>query len=257
MTQFRMRLEPLDNPVQSDSFGNNWVVYERRNGDDWQVMYKSREIKDGWQRERQLETVGHYEEWYLEATTVTDPILISEAARCAAKWWTKIIKKGGIKDNGVLLHRAMAEMNQDLDKKPTEGQLEQFEKLLGQWIAYHQARSSRVILNCDYHPGNGLYQLANYLGISESSFPWKTCMWVRPKHVTVKYGVTGPHEELFGVLHGHNWEEISRKTTEWDTELQEVGFRCSGCKIDAEIHERPEYDTKEQLESAGKYLECK
>lgn len=113
------------------------------------------------------------------------------AAEVAANWWVEKVfetspNKFDMGEENPMLQ--MLAMMNSMQATPEDSQGLAFKKMLIKKISQEVKKYGRCTLSTDYHPEGVLLEIANEVGISESSFPWKTCMHVSEMEVTVKCG---------------------------------------------------------------------
>lgn len=137
----------------------------------------------------------------MSQTTQTNPI-IKTAIQAAAKWWADTIAGPPKFDNGDrsdagFFGMGLATLLADKQPKPTEAQLANFKTELAEYIETSMQPGRMFDLFCDYHPARDLADIGLRNGISDALFPWKTCMWIRKGHVSVRHGYRAETLSIF------------------------------------------------------------
>lgn len=122
-----------------------------------------------------------------------------EAAKVAAEWWTRQVKKNDPNkfDNGEgetkvgFMMMMMAAMLAN-PCQATEKQLNKFCQKLEQIILDKLEKGESVYLRCDYGPDELLDEIAQQTGINGKCFPYKRYMWVKPGEVKIQDGYDAP-----------------------------------------------------------------
>jgi hypothetical protein len=118
----------------------------------------------------------------------------------AVDWWKQVLLRQPFKDAGSRGDESMqfaevAGWLLSLKNAPDAEAVERFGVLLHDWLAANWCKWQ--ILDCDYHPGHPLGELAKQAGVSDLAFPWKTTMWVREGHVSVRHGYGADEQVLY------------------------------------------------------------
>ena len=113
------------------------------------------------------------------------------AAEVAANWWSEKVFETSPENFNMGEENPMLQMlamMNSMQATPEDSQVVAFKKMLIKKISKEIKKYGSCTLSTDYHPEGALAEIANEIRISESSFPWKTCMHVSEMEVTVKYG---------------------------------------------------------------------
>lgn len=127
------------------------------------------------------------------------------AVKVAADWWVNKISvttpdKFNMGEDGYESYMCLIlAMNNSLQNTPKEEKTEKLRAKLITVISQRLEKHGSCTLRTDYHPEGELYEIANELGISESCFPWKTCMDISNEKVEVKCGYGAPFETIYPV----------------------------------------------------------
>lgn len=128
------------------------------------------------------------------------------AAEVAANWWVEKVfetspNKFDMGEENPMLQ--MLAMMNSMQATPEDSQVQAFKKRLIKKISQEVKKYGRCTLSTDYHPEGVLLEIANEIGISESSFPWKTCMHVSEMEVTVKCGYGADFVTIYPQIEEH------------------------------------------------------
>ena len=128
------------------------------------------------------------------------------AAEVAANWWVEKVfetspNKFDMGEENPMLQ--MLAMMNSMQATPEDSQVQAFKKRLIKKISQEVKKYGRCTLSTDYHPDGNLAEIANEIRISESSFPWKTCMHVSEMEVTVKCGYGADFVTIYPQIEEH------------------------------------------------------
>lgn len=117
----------------------------------------------------------------------------------AVKWWGNLIANGARQDNGDAMTAFLMDRISATIKPPTEEQIQTFRDALTKGLRKAVTeRHFRSIYN-DYGCDPILAEAASQAGIQGACppFPVKTCMWIRPERVSVRYGYGAKEQVLW------------------------------------------------------------
>ena len=134
---------------------------------------------------------------------------MNKEIEAAVKWWTDTLRNGAKQDNGDPMCNMMALFCASTMKPLTDTQLDAFSKELTEQLRTQLSKtwdpsrptfgSALNTLDCDYGPNAMLSAAAIKAGIATCCppFPMKTCMWIMPGTVEVRYGYRADTETVY------------------------------------------------------------
>lgn len=173
----------------------------------------------------------------------------SDAALATAEWWAERVFGGSVGSSGDGLTDMMAIVAGAQGVEAASGKRGEFTAALAARVDSSLDRSGDrfgVTLSVDYGPEPPLSDIAQQVGVSSGSFPWKTMTWTYPTHLVTSAGYGGRSVLAW---HAADWERPICGQGKWGVNSREP-WKCS----DLQYHEGDhKFDTPEPL-CRGVYL---
>lgn len=117
----------------------------------------------------------------------------------AVEWWADRLRGLAKQDNGDPMTGALMTLLSGRMKQPTDEQIETFKKALTEAMQPRLEKPYLRSIYNDYGPDPALREAAEKAGIKADCppFPIKTCVWIHPGRVSVRYGYGAPEQVLW------------------------------------------------------------
>lgn len=109
--------------------------------------------------------------------------------------------------------------------------------------------ASSLTYATDYGPDYEWREIIAESGVSPGRFPWKSCMWIRPDHVTASFGYQAASVLLW---HAEDWQRPECGSAEYvDDPAERYGYRQTGRSCVAPIYHDGGHDYREAPARTG------
>lgn len=122
----------------------------------------------------------------------------------AVDWWAERLREIARQDNGDPMTGALMHLLSERIAKPTDEQIATFKVALTEAMQDRLAKPYMRSIYNDYGPDPALRAAAEKAGIPADCppFPIKTCVWINPGRVSVRYGYGAKEQVLWEASNG-------------------------------------------------------